>query len=35
VLTLRQNGIQNAAAILGGYQAWVSAGLPVEAAPQQ
>jgi rhodanese-related sulfurtransferase len=35
VLTLKQNGIQNAAALLGGYQAWVSAGLPTESSQQQ
>jgi rhodanese-related sulfurtransferase len=30
VLTLKQNGIENAAALLGGFNAWQSAGLPVE-----
>jgi rhodanese-related sulfurtransferase len=32
VLTLKENGIQNAAAILGGYQAWVNAGFPIESS---
>jgi rhodanese-related sulfurtransferase len=30
VLTLKQKGIDNAAALLGGFQAWQTAGLPVE-----
>jgi len=31
VATLKSNGYQNAGALLGGYAAWQSAGLPVEA----
>jgi rhodanese-related sulfurtransferase len=31
VLTLKQKGIENAAALLGGFDAWKSAGLPVES----
>jgi rhodanese-related sulfurtransferase len=30
VLTLKQHGMENAAALLGGFNAWQSAGLPVE-----
>jgi rhodanese-related sulfurtransferase len=32
VLTLNQKGIKNAAALLGGYDGWKNAGLPVETA---
>jgi rhodanese-related sulfurtransferase len=28
---MKQNGIENAAALLGGTQAWMSAGLPMES----
>jgi rhodanese-related sulfurtransferase len=30
VLTLKEKGLENAAALLGGYNAWVNAGYPVE-----
>jgi rhodanese-related sulfurtransferase len=30
VLDIREKGITNAAALLGGYEAWVAAGLPTE-----
>jgi rhodanese-related sulfurtransferase len=30
VLNLKTKGIENAAALLGGYDAWVKAGLPTE-----
>jgi rhodanese-related sulfurtransferase len=33
VLTLKQKGIDNAAALLGGLNAWKSAGYPVESTP--
>jgi rhodanese-related sulfurtransferase len=32
VLTLKQKGIENAAALLGGFDAWKTAGLPIESA---
>jgi rhodanese-related sulfurtransferase len=32
VLTLKQQGITNAAALLGGYEAWKTAGLPIETS---
>jgi rhodanese-related sulfurtransferase len=28
---MKQNGIENAAALLGGTQAWMNAGLPMES----
>jgi rhodanese-related sulfurtransferase len=30
VVTLKSKGIENAAALLGGFDAWKNAGLPVE-----
>jgi rhodanese-related sulfurtransferase len=30
VLELKKHGIENAAALLGGWDAWVKAGLPTE-----
>jgi len=37
VLTLKQNGFDDkkVAALLGGYQGWVSAGFPTEGNQQQ
>ena len=33
MLTLKENGFDNAAALLGGFAAWQSAGLKVEQGP--
>jgi rhodanese-related sulfurtransferase len=35
VLELRQQGFQNAAALLGGLQAWKDAGYEIEVPPTQ
>jgi rhodanese-related sulfurtransferase len=35
VLTLKSKGINNAAALLGGLEAWKSAGYPVEGTSKQ
>jgi 3-mercaptopyruvate sulfurtransferase SseA len=35
VLTLKSKGMENAAALLGGLNAWKSAGYPVEKTPDK
>jgi rhodanese-related sulfurtransferase len=32
---MQENGIQNAAALLGGTNAWLNAGLPMESGEKQ
>jgi rhodanese-related sulfurtransferase len=34
VLELKEKGITNAAALVGGYEAWKSAGFPIETAKE-